>query len=97
MKKLREATKKYLIKIISDLHSAVVGSIVAGIVLGVSAGNIYPFSKKLWTVLKTTFLTPTPLWSTAALAIVVLIYFFIIKAKNRQDIFTSNQNINSSK
>ena len=87
MKNLKEAIKKYLKKIFSDLHSAVVGAIVAALVL--SAGSIYLFSKNLWTLLKTISLSPTPLWVTVALALVVLAYIYL--KSERQNISSTPQ------
>ena len=65
----------YLKKVFSDLHSAILGIILAALILG--AGGIWVFSKNLWILLKTTMLLPTPLWViTIFLALFVLAYIY---------------------
>lgn len=64
--------KNYFKKILSDLHSAIIGIIVAALIL--SLGGIYLFFKKLWIWLKTIFLLPTPLWVATIFVFVVFLY-----------------------
>jgi len=66
------AIKNYFKKILSDLHSAIVGIIVAGLIL--SLGGIYLFFKELWIWLKTIFLLPTPLWAATIFVPGVFLY-----------------------
>jgi hypothetical protein len=64
------------------LHSAILGIIVAALILG--AGGILVFSKNLWILLETTMLLPTPLWvTTIFLALFVLAYIYL---KNKTSI-----------
>ncbi len=74
--------KVYLKKVFSDLHSAILGIIVAALIL--AAGGIWVFSKNLWILLKATMLLPTPLWvTTIFLALFVLAYIYL---KNKPSI-----------
>ena len=68
--------KAYLKRIFSDLHSAILSIIFGALVLGV--GGIRAFSKSLWIKLKTTMVLPTPLWVTIILALLLLVYIYLI-------------------
>jgi len=77
MKDLLEPIKAYLKKVFSDLHNAVVGAVVAALIL--SGGGIYLFAQQLWTQLKNIALSPTPLWATVALALLLTGRMFLKK------------------
>jgi uncharacterized membrane protein len=47
MIRLQKYIKEYITKLFSDVHSAIVGIIVAALFL--SIGSIYLFAKNLWT------------------------------------------------
>ncbi len=72
---------KWLKKIISDVRTAVVSIIVLAIVGTVL--NYLPY-KNLWTFLKTTMPSPTPLWATTALVFVLLVYSYLKTEKLNQ-------------
>jgi predicted RNA-binding Zn-ribbon protein involved in translation (DUF1610 family) len=73
---MKHLFKVYLKKVFSDLHSAILSTIVAALILGV--GGIWIFSKKLWILLKATMVLPTPLWvTTIFLALFVLVYIYL--------------------
>lgn len=72
MKNLIEPVKAYLKKVFSDLHNAVVGAIVATVIL--SGGGIYIFAQNLWTKLKNIAQLPTPLWATITGILFLLVY-----------------------
>lgn len=76
----------YIKKLFSDVHSAIVGSIITVILL--SIGGIYLFTKNLWTVLLNTIQLPTPLWVTIVLVFVVSGYVYLKQHKKIQS-FTS--------
>jgi len=69
----------YLKKVSSDLHAAIIAAIVGTLIIGV--GGIWVFSKKLWKLLKTIMLAPTPLWVTAIFFTFFVIAYFYLKNK----------------
>lgn len=71
MKKLIELLKVYLKKVFSDLHNVIVGIVVVAIVSG---GSIYLFFRNLWTQLQNIAQSPTPLWGTIVLVLLLLGY-----------------------
>ncbi len=76
---MKNLFKVYLKKVFSDFHSAMVAALIVAV-----GGGIWVFSKKLWILLKTTMLLPTPLWvTTIFLALFVLVYFYL---KNKTSI-----------
>jgi hypothetical protein len=82
---MKNLFKVYLKKVFSDLHSIILGIMVAALIL--SVGGIWVFSKNLWILLKTTMLLPTPLWVTIIfLALFVLAYIYL---KNKTSITLS--------
>ncbi len=72
---MRNALIKWLKKIFSDIHSALIAIIVLGLISG--TGIIYRFYKNLWFSIKSTILSPTPLWATIILVFVVLVYIYL--------------------
>jgi len=81
---MKNLFKVYLKKVFSDLHSAIVSTIVALIIGVVGILGIWALLKKIWNPLKTTMLLPTPLCVTIIfLALFVLVYFYL---KNKTSI-----------
>lgn len=76
---LQKNIKEYIKKLFSDVHSAIVGIIVAALFL--SIGSIYLFAKNLWTDLLKTMQLPTPLWAATILVFVVLAYIYLKQQK----------------
>jgi len=72
MQKLKELSSAYIKKLFADLHSAVVSVVVVAFFLGV--GGIYLFAKNVWNPLINILQTPTPLWATIALVLLVALY-----------------------
>lgn len=72
MKNPIELTRDYLKKVFSDLHNAIVGAIVAAIVL--SGGGIYLFAQKIWIQLKNIAQSPTPIWATIICILALMVY-----------------------
>jgi len=79
MKKQIELSKAYLKKVFSDLHNVFVGIAVAAIVSG---GGIYLFFRNLWTQLKSIAQSPTPLWVTIVLVLLVMEYMYLKNQRN---------------
>ena len=77
MKLLQKRIIEYIKKLVSDVHSAIVGAIVMAIIL--SIGSIYLFAKNLWTSIINTIQQPTPLWATTVLVFVVMGYIYLKK------------------
>lgn len=76
---LQKNIKEYIKKLFSDVHSAIVGIIVAALFL--SIGSIYLFAKNLWTELLKTMQLPTPLWATIILVFGLLAYIYLKQQK----------------
>ena len=75
---MKNLFKNFIKKIFSDLHSAILGIIVAALIL--SVGGIWVFSKKLWDYLIAIMVLPTPLWATIILLVLsILAYIFLRK------------------
>ena len=79
---LQKKIKEYINKLFSDVHSAIVGIIVAALFL--SIGSVYLFAKNLWIELLKTIQLPTPLWATVALVFVVSAYIYSKQKKHLQ-------------
>ncbi len=76
---------KWIKRIFSDTHSAIVSLIVVFLLTG--TGSIYLFCKNLWNWLGTTLLSPTPLWVTTVSVLLVLLvsaYLHVKTAKSNQ-------------
>ena len=76
---MKNLFKKYLKKVFSDLHSAIVSIIIGALILGV--GGIWAFSRNLWNLLKTTMLLPTPSWVIAILLFLFVMEYLYLKNK----------------
>lgn len=72
---MRNVLIKWLKKIFSDIHSTLIAIIVLGLISG--TGIIYRFYKNLWFSIKSTILSPTPLYATIILVFVVLVYIYL--------------------
>ncbi len=72
---LKKILKSYIKKAFSDLHSTIIGLVVAALILGV--GGIRIFSKTLWNLLIKYILSPTPIWATIVLVLVLLVYIYL--------------------
>jgi hypothetical protein len=79
MKSPQELAKAYLKKVLSDLHSHLVGLIVGAILLAI--GSFVLFSENVWLYVKTTMQSPTPLWATIVLVLLVVIYMKMKKTQ----------------
>ena len=75
MKPLKTTFQRWLKKVASDSHAAIVSTIVAGIVLG--SGGIYLFFENLWRTIIDIVQSPTPLWVTIAITFLLLIYVYV--------------------
>ena len=71
--------KNYLKKIFSDLHSTILGIIVAAFIL--SVGGIWVFSQKLWDILKANIILPTPLWVTVILLFLTILGYILLRKR----------------
>lgn len=80
---------KWIKKIFSDTHSAIISIIVLLVVTG--TGSIYLFCKNLWHWLKTILLSQTPLWVTTALTLLVLLVFAYLYVKIAKILSKLNQ------
>ena len=87
MKQLRKILLKWIKKIFSDSHAAIISLIVLGIIAG--SGSIYLFFENLWTALIDTIQSPTPLWATTALALALIGYIYL-KTKKVHSSYTPN-------
>ena len=76
---MKNLFKNYLKKLFSDLHSAILGKIVAAFIL--SVGGIWVFSKKLWGILKDFMISQTPLWITITLLILTIFAYILLKKR----------------
>ncbi len=72
--------KKYLKNFFSDAHSAIVSIFVGALFLALG-GAIWFYPKKLWILLKTTMLLPTPLWVTTIFSALFVLAYFYLKNK----------------
>ncbi len=70
--KLKEILKSYIKRLSSDLHSSVVGIIVAALIL--SFGGIFLFAKTLWAATTNILLSPMPVWVIIVLGLLVVLY-----------------------
>jgi hypothetical protein len=66
---------KMIKTIISDIRQSIVGIILGAVILG--AGGIFLFAKKLWRLMLLTMQSPTPLWATTALVLLLVLYIYI--------------------
>lgn len=85
---MKNPFKNYLKKIFSDLHSAILGIIVAAFIL--SVGGIWVFSKKLWDILKAIMILPTPLWATIILLILSILAYIFLRKRTSIPLSTPN-------
>jgi len=76
---MKALLKAYFKKFVSDLHSAILSTIVATLIVGL--GSIWIFSKTLWLQLKATMLLPTPLWATASLLVLLLLVYIYLRKR----------------
>jgi len=76
---MKPLLKGYLKKLVSDLHSAILGTIIASLILGL--GGIWVFSKTLWIQLKAIMLLSTPLWATASLLVLLALVYIYLRKK----------------
>ncbi len=76
--KTQKILPNWIKKILSDAHSSMINIAVASFVLG---GTVYLHVKSLWPVLTSTMQSPTPLWATIAL---VLLLGGYVKIKNQK-------------
>lgn len=76
---MKNLLKNYFKKIFSDLHSAILGIIIAAFFL--SVGGIWVFSKNLWNILKDFMILPTPLWVTIAILLLSILIHILIRKK----------------
>lgn len=84
MKNLIEPIKSYFKKVFSDLHNAIVGAVVAAVIL--SGGGIYLYARQLWIQLKNIVQSPTPIWATICgiLGLLVYIRFAIFQTRKTE-------------
>ena len=76
MEPLKTAFQRWLKKVASDSHAAIVSIIVTSIVaLGI--GGIYLFFENLWRTIIDILQSPTPLWVTIAVTLLLLIYVYV--------------------
>ena len=61
--------------LLSDMRQAIVGIILAAIIL--SIGGIYLFAKNIWIWLQTTMQLPIPLWAAISLVILFGLYIYL--------------------
>ena len=66
---------KWIKKIFSDTHNAIVSIVVVALVTG--TGSIYLFCNNLWRTLSTTMQQYTLLWAAGVLVLVVLVYIYL--------------------
>ena len=85
---MKNPFKNYLKKFFSDLHSAILGIIVAAFIL--SVGGIWVFSKKLWDILKAIMILPTPLWATIILLILSILAYIFLRKRTSIPLSTPN-------
>ena len=69
----------WLKKLFSDSHSSIVSIIVVALFAG--STGIYLFFDKLWHAIINTMQSPTPLWATTALGLLLGVYIYL---KSRQ-------------
>jgi hypothetical protein len=81
---LKAKLKSYFKKLFSDLHSAIVGIIIAAVLL--SLGGIRIFYENLWAYLKAKSQLPTPIWVTLSFVIVVLAYIYLKDNRNHSSV-----------
>jgi len=79
MQLLKKTFLNWIKKIFSDSHSAIVGIILGSII--VSGGGIYVFFRNLWTELIIIIQSPTPLWATIALTLLIGTYIYLKSRK----------------
>lgn len=65
--------KEHIIKLFSDAHSGIIGTIVSL----VSIGSIYTFCRYFANASLSILKSPTPLWVTILLVLVVLLYTYL--------------------
>ena len=85
---MKNPFKNYLKKFFSDLHSAILGIIVAAFIL--SVGGIWVFSKKLWDILKAIMILPKPLWATIILLILSILAYIFLRKRTSIPLSTPN-------
>lgn len=84
LSKLKALSQKWLVKIFSDVHSAIVGMVVLALIS--SIGVVAYFFQTLWLALITAMQLPTPLWLTIVLALVAGLYIFLNKGLSHSSV-----------
>ena len=85
---MKNIFKGYLNKIFSDLHSAILGIIVGAIIL--SLGGIWVFSNKLWDILKSAMIVPTPLWLAITIILFTIVVYIHLRKRTSIPLSTPN-------
>lgn len=85
MWRLQKILTRWLKKLFSDSHATIVGIVLGSMFAG---GGIYVFAKNLWSLLINTIQSPTPLWATIALIILVAVYVRQQAGKNYQNSYS---------
>lgn len=94
MLQLRKYLKAWLVKLFSDSHSVIVSYAIAALLAG-----SYISLKDVRNAINSALLSPTPLWVSIALAVIVIIYTYLKsrsfqeppKSKPRIEFFTTGK------
>lgn len=87
---LKTISLKWLAKIFTDIHSAIVGIVLLAAIS--SIGVIAYFFQQIWLALIKAMQLPTPLWMTIALCILLAVYIHLrIKRKYQSAIHDTSQ------